>query len=272
MPLLDGSVAIVTGGGRGVGRAIAGALGDGGAAVAVWSRTAGEVERVAAELGGIGARAVPLSVDVTDEQAVADAARIVADRLGPVDLLVNAAGTMAAVGVPWAVSPDAWWQDVETSLRGSFLAARAVLPGMLARRNGRIVNIASNVAVRPSPYQSGYAAAKAGVLSLTEALAAAVAEHGVSVFAVSPGYVLTEMTRRMHDVAAGEPWADSLGSGEPLDPDRAARLVVFLAAGRGDALSGRYFHALDDFEDLARRADEVVRDDLYVPRLRTLNP
>ncbi len=272
MPLLDGSVAIVTGGGRGVGRAIAGALAEGGAAVAVWSRTTADVERVAAELGGDAARALALSVDVTDGQAVEDAARIVADRFGPVDLLVNAAGTLAAVGVPWGVPADAWWEDVETSLRGSFLAARAVLPGMLARRNGRIVNVASNVAVRPSPYQSGYAAGKAGVLSLTEALAAAAAEQGVSVFAVSPGYVLTEMTRRMHDLAAGEPWADSLASGEPIDADRAARLVVFLASGRGDALSGRYFHALDDVEDLARRAEEVARDDLYVPRLRRINP
>jgi NAD(P)-dependent dehydrogenase (short-subunit alcohol dehydrogenase family) len=143
---------------------------------------------------------------------------------------------------------------------------------MVARRTGRIVNVASNVAVRPSPFQSAYAAAKAGVLSLTEALAAAGVEHGISVFAVSPGYVLTEMTRRMHAAAEGKPWAGRLASGQPLEAERAGRLVARLASGEADALSGRYFHVLDDLDELLRRSDEVVARDLNVPRLRTLSP
>ena len=241
------SVAIVTGGGRGVGRAIAEALEREGWQVDSWSRSTG--------------------VDVTNQAQVEDAAR----RRGPVDLLVANAGTMDAVGLPWEVEAEDWRRDLETSALGTYLSARAVLPGMVERGTGRIVTVSSNVAVRPSPYQSGYAAGKAAVLSLTESLAAAAGAFGVKVFAVSPGYVETDMTRRMHELASGEPWAGTLGSGRTLDPDLVVRLVVFLASGRADALSGRYLHALDDAEELARRADEVARDDLYVPRLRTLS-
>jgi NAD(P)-dependent dehydrogenase (short-subunit alcohol dehydrogenase family) len=206
-------------------------------------------------------------VDVTDETQVAQAA----ERAGAVELLVANAGTMDAVGIPWSVDLEDWRRDLETSALGTYLAARAVLPGMIERGTGRIVTLASNVAVRPSPYQSAYAAGKAAVLSLTESLAAAAGPHGVKAFAVSPGYVETDMTRRMHELAAGEPWAGTLGSGKTVDPALTVRLVVFLASGRGDALSGRYIHALDDIEELARRADEISRDDLYVPRVRKLS-
>jgi NAD(P)-dependent dehydrogenase (short-subunit alcohol dehydrogenase family) len=239
--------AVVTGGARGIGRAVADGLTREGWKVDSWSRSEG--------------------VDVTDAVQVAEAAR----RAGPVDLLVSNAGTMDAVGLPWSVAVDDWRRDLETSVVGTYLAARALLPGMIERRAGRIVTVASNVAVRPSPYQSGYAAGKAAVLSLTEALAAAAGSHGVKVFAISPGYVDTDMTRRMHELAAGETWAGTLGSGETVDPDRTVRLVLFLASGRGDALSGRYIHALDDVEELARRAEEIARDDLHVSRVRKLS-
>lgn len=239
--------AVVTGGTRGVGRAIGEALEREGWDVDSWSRSSG--------------------VDVTDEAQLVAAA----GRAGAIDLLVANAGTMDAVGLPWSIEVGDWRRDLETSALGTFLSARAVLPGMVDRGAGRIVAVASNVAVRPSPYQSGYAAGKAAVLSLTESLAAAAGPFGVKVFAVSPGYVETDMTRRMHELADGEPWAATLGSGRNLDPHVVASLVLFLASGRGDALSGRYIHALDDVEELARRAAEVVRDDLHVPRLRTLS-
>jgi NAD(P)-dependent dehydrogenase (short-subunit alcohol dehydrogenase family) len=261
---LRGCRAVVTGGGRGIGRAVAEGLAAAGASVAVWARSAAEVQATARAIRATSGRATAHALDVTDSGAVARAAQ----EIGPVDLLVANAGTMLALGEPWEVDEDDWWRDVETSLRGAFLCARAVLPAMLERGHGRILNVSSNVAVRPSPYQSGYAAAKAGLLSWTEALAAAAEPHGVRVFSVSPGYVATAMTQRMHEAAAGRPWADRLASGEPLDPKLFVRLVLFLASGAGDALTGRYLHALDDVEALARRADQVLRDDLHVPRLR----
>ena len=238
--------AVVTGGTRGIGRAIADSLERAGWEVAVWSRATG--------------------VDVTDHQAVEAAAR----DAEPVDLLVANAGTIEAVGPPWEVDVDAWRRDLETSALGTFHCARSVMPGMIERRGGRIVTLASGVAVRPSPYQSGYAAGKAAVLSLTESLSALGAEHGVTVFAIFPGYVRTDMTREMHRAAAGQPWADKLLWGRALDPALTARLVLFLASGRGDALSGRCLHAMDDVEELTRRADEVRERDLYVPRLSRL--
>ena len=263
---------MVTGGGRGIGRVVAGDLGRAGASVAVVARTRDEVESCAAEIVGGGGRAVACPADVTDAASLEAVAREVANGLGPVTLLVNAAGTMAAVGLPWEVEPRDWWLDVETSLLGSYLCARAFAPAMIERGGGRIVNVASNVALRPSPFQSGYAAGKAGVLSLTEALAAAGSEHGLVAFAVSPGYVRTEMTNEMARAAAGKPWGAGLTSGQPLEPERAALLITRLASGEADRLSGRYFHVLDDLDELLRRSDDVVAQDALVPRLRPLSP
>jgi NAD(P)-dependent dehydrogenase (short-subunit alcohol dehydrogenase family) len=271
-PRLAGAVAVVTGAGRGVGRAVAVELGRTGAAVAAWSRTREQVESCAAEIVAEGGEAAAWAVDVTERGAVERAAREVGSLLGPVTVLVNSAGTMSAVGQPWEVDPDEWWGDVQTSVLGSYLCARAFLPTMIEQGGGRIVNVASNVAVRPSPYQSGYAAGKAGVLSLTEALAAAGTEHGISVFAVSPGYVSTEMTKAMHRAAAGRPWAARLVAGEPFEPGLVAALVLRLAAGEADLLSGRYLHVEDDLDELLRRAADVVAEDAYVPRLRKLSP
>jgi NAD(P)-dependent dehydrogenase (short-subunit alcohol dehydrogenase family) len=248
----------VTGGARGVGLAIARALTAAGARVALLARSEDELARATADLDG----AVAIRADVRHADAV-DAAVAQAEReLGPTDLLVNNAGTLTAIGPLWEVEGDDWWLDVETSLRGALLCSQAVLPGMLERGRGRIVNVSSYAAIRPSPYQSGYAAGKAALLSLTESLAVSTADRGLAVFAISPGFVRTAMTDRLR-----ESFPDA-GSGGEVDAARSGELVAFLASGAADKLSGRFLHALDDVQDLARRADEVVRDETYVMRLR----
>jgi NAD(P)-dependent dehydrogenase (short-subunit alcohol dehydrogenase family) len=259
---LAGQVALVTGAGRGVGRAIAARLAEKGAAVALVARTAAEIEAAAAGLP----RALAVAADVADETAVEAAVARTEAELGPVSLLVAAAGMAEAVGPAWEADPAAWRHDVETSLVGSFLCARAVLPAMVERGAGRIVLVASHAAVRPAPFLSAYAAAKAGVVALAEALAAETRPHGLAVFAVTPGFVETGLTQRL----AESGWHDELAGRKGLDPRRAADLVAALASGRADRLSGRFLHALDDLDELVAHADEIEREDLYAPRLRRL--
>ncbi|MGH2931736.1 MAG: SDR family NAD(P)-dependent oxidoreductase [Gaiellaceae bacterium] len=215
-------IAVVTGGSRGIGKAIADALRGSGAAVTTLDRSHG--------------------VDVTERNAVETAFA----ELGPVDLLVNNAGTMDAIGPAWQVEPDDWRRDIETSLFGAFNCSRAVLPGMVERGAGRIVNVSSGVATRAYPHASAYAAAKAALRSFTQSLAAEAAEHGIAVFAISPGFVWTEMTERLRD----SPWFPGFGSPSPNEPERAAELVLRLASGELDALSGRFIHVRDDIDQL----------------------
>ena len=266
--LLD-TVALVTGGTRGVGRAIAAALGRAGAAVAVAGRAEAELREVAEALDGPPGRSLAVVADVTDQKAVAAMVERVDAELGAVDLLVNCAGSCCAIGPSWTVDPDEWWEDVATNLRGSFLCARAVLPGMVARGRGRIVNVASYAGTRPFPYASGYASAKAGVLSFTEAIAAEAGEFGVKVFAITPGRVRTAMLEWMTESPQGRRWLAAQPAGQELPAELAGDLVLFLASGGADALSGRFIHVLDGVEALATRAREIQRDDLYVMRLRT---
>jgi 3-oxoacyl-[acyl-carrier protein] reductase len=262
---LDGQVAVVTGAGRGVGRAIARALGDAGAAVALAARS--ERELAAA------ARSIPAALAVpTDVTRADDVDRLVAraeSELGPPTLLVAAAGTWHHQGPAWEGDPDDWWRDVEVTLRGAYLCVRRVLPGMLSRTGGRIVFVSSYAANAPRPYCSGYASGKAALVRFADSLAAEVADRGLAVFAISPGFVRTTLVETAARSSRGRRWLPELGERrDALEPERAGRLVVELAAGRADALSGRFLHVLDDLDDLVEHADEISRDDLYALRFR----
>jgi NAD(P)-dependent dehydrogenase (short-subunit alcohol dehydrogenase family) len=264
---LDGEVAVVTGGGRGVGRAIARSLGQAGASVAVVARTPSDVEATTAMLAEGGGQAVGIRADVTDEASVDTAMTEVARSFGPVTILVNCAGTCGAIGPLWEIEPDDWRRDVDASLLGTFLCARAVLPAMVARRSGRVINVSSYAAIRATPRIAAYGAAKAALVHLTNTLAAETAPFGVSVFAMTPGRVRTAMTEYMLESQTGKQWS-IMPTGEWLPAERAGALAVVLSSGRADALSGRFIHVLDDLEQLVRRADEIRRDDLYALRLR----
>jgi NAD(P)-dependent dehydrogenase (short-subunit alcohol dehydrogenase family) len=223
----------------------------------VSARTESEVEAVAAAIVASGGHAVAVPADVTDAGAVDRLVSAVLEELGPPTLLVNNAGAWGAVGPVEESDAGLWWNDVEVSLRGTFLCTRAVLPSMIAQGRGRIVNVASHAGTVPRPYASGYAAAKAAVLSFTESVAAEVASRGVEVFAISPGFVRTALIDGVVASPGGRAFLPQLADrDDDLRPELAARLVVDIASGRLDALAGSFLHVLDDLDALLAEVRE----------------
>ena len=186
-------VAIVTGAGRGVGRATAIALAAAGHPVGLISRTGSELDRTTAVIEGHGGTAVAAVADVTDEAELDAAFDTIESSLGAASLLVTMAGTAQTIGPLWNADPASWWSDVEANLRGTFLACRRAVPAMIAAGAGRVVTVGTYGLNRPMPYLSAYAAAKGGVAALAEALHAEAAEHGVKVFLITPGTARTSM-------------------------------------------------------------------------------
>jgi 3-oxoacyl-[acyl-carrier protein] reductase len=196
MAKLSGKIAVVTGGAQGIGRAIALLFAREGAAIAVIDRNESAGKQVAHEVRELHQRSVAVGADVGEEDQVANAFRAIAEQLGSVDVLVNNAGidtTSKVVDMPTPL-----WDDmIRVNLRSVFLCSRAVLPKMLERRSGRIINLASQLAYKGAPDMAHYAAAKAGVIGFTRSLAYEVAEYGVTVNAIAPGPIDTELFRKL---------------------------------------------------------------------------
>ena len=263
-------VALVTGAGGGIGRVTARALAEAGFVVGLLGRTEATLAETKRLVEQAAARAVVAIADVANPAEVGAAVRSIAQDAGEIAVLVNNAGSLRAIGPLWEVDADDWWADVMTSLAGAFNLCRAVLPGMIERGAGCIVNLTSYAAVRPAPYETGYAAGKAAVASLTESLASSLAEHGISAFSVAAGYTRTAMTDHLESSNAGRRWLPDAGTGRVVDPEQTARLISLLAAGGADALSGRFLHTLDEVEALLANVEAIQRDELYAPRIRRL--
>jgi len=272
---LFGEIAVVTGAGRGIGRAIAEAQAGEGAKLALLARSTAEIEAVAAAIASRGGVARAYSVDVVDLAAVETAFAAVERDLGPISLLTNNAGAFAAYGPIWAVDPEAWWGDVETNLRGTFNACRAVLPGMMARRRGRIINLTGGGTATSFPNGSGYATSKAGLLRFTECVNDTLAGSGVHAFAMDPGLVRTAMTERQLTSEAGRAYLTDIpkwfAAGVNVPPTLAARLSVEIGCGRFDRLAGRMLMAARGDLDLDEAAVEaIVAGDLRSLRVNGL--
>jgi 3-oxoacyl-[acyl-carrier protein] reductase len=229
---LEGKVALVTGGSRGIGAAISRELGRAGARVAVNYRSGKDAaEEIASEVGGLA-----LAANVGDPEEAKDLVERVESELGDVDVLVNNAGITRDTLIA-RMSDEEWEEVIETNLRGTFNTCRAVARKMLRRRAGAIVNISSVVGVHGNPGQVNYAASKAGIIGLTKALARELGVRGVRVNAVAPGYITTELT----DVLTEEQTGLILGNtplGRLGSPDDVAAAVRFLCSDEAAFITG----------------------------------
>jgi NAD(P)-dependent dehydrogenase (short-subunit alcohol dehydrogenase family) len=262
--ILSSQVALVCGASRGLGRAIALHLAAAGAAVAVMARSEAELESLAEEIRARGGSALAAMADVTDRAQVESAIAQVGDVLGPVTVLVNSAGRANPYGPVGVADPDAWWRTQEIHVRGTLLPMSVVIPCMRARGGGRIINISSRGGIEVMPNLSAYCVAKATQIRLSEHVDAEQREHGIRVFAIQPGTIITEMARQSLADPDAARWAPFLVEGlrELLHEDPAPKLarlgefVVALAAGRHDALAGRYLDIDADLAAITRAAQE----------------
>jgi len=270
---LNNSIVIITGAARGIGKKIAEVLAVKGARVALVDVLEDQLKKTANEIDQSGRNVLPIVADITNASQVDEMAEMVQNELGPVDILINNAGTFSYVGPIWEADPEKWFKDIRVNLYGSFLVCRAVVRGMVARKSGYVINTVSSGGVGdPHPYSTSYASSKTGLMRLTEGLAKEVEEYGVKVFALAPPAVLTDMTKFIMNDPGGKKWRPGFSKifseGQDYPPERVAELVVKLVSGKADKLTGRYFRVSQDFDEIIAKADEILSDDLLTLRIR----
>jgi NAD(P)-dependent dehydrogenase (short-subunit alcohol dehydrogenase family) len=273
---LDGKIALVTGSGKGLGRVFAQSLAGAGATVVLSGRSSGELIESARLIERQGGKAFAVSFDVTARDAVAKSVAEIERVHGRIDVLVNNAGLWGPIDNLWEADPDAWWRTMEVHIGGSFHCSRAVVPGMIARGAGRIINIVSHAGVHRWPTCSAYAVSKAAVVKLTENLAVELGRTGVAVFAYHPGLLTIGLGEQAAEMRAAPgsaadraaAWIRSeFAAGRAVTAERAADFLVALASGAADGLSGRYLTVDDDLPALRKRIDEIKRADLLTLKL-----
>ena len=271
---LDGQVAVITGAGRGIGRAIALAYAGEGAKLALAARNEAELEETAAAVSELGGEAVGIRTDITSQIGTERLARRVVERFGRIDVLVNNAGISGPVGPLQSNDIAEWVDTINVNLTGTFLMCRAVIPVMLEQGRGKIINLAGAGVANAWSNMSAYCSSKAAVVRLTEVIAQELEGKGITVNALGPGSVHTSMWERMTEQAA-EAGADFIhelgqrvlsGGGAPIDD--CADLAVWLASDESGSLTGRIISAAaDDFRNLSPMIPDIMAGDAYTLRV-----
>ena len=271
---LEGQVAIITGAGRGIGRAIALAYAREGARLALAARGEAELEETAAAVAELGGEAITVRTDITSQIATERLARRVVEHFGRIDVLVNNAGISGPVGPLQSNDIAEWVDTINVNLTGTFLMCRAVIPVMLQQGSGRIINLSGAGVANAWSNMSAYCSSKAAVVRLTEVIAQELDGKGITVNALGPGSVHTSMWERMTEQAAeaGAEFIHQLGqrvlSGGGAPIDDCAELAVWLASGESGALTGRIISAAaDDYRSLEPRIEEIMEGDAYTLRV-----
>lgn len=262
MPLLSGQVALVTGANRGIGRQISVGLAAAGAQVVLSARDESSLVAVRNQIRSDGGQCDTVALDVSDESSVTQAVDAVVARHQQIDLLVNNAGIGAGSQYPWDLPVDDWWAVMEVNVRGVYLCTQAVMRRMTRQGSGRIVDVGSLIGANPNPQAAPYAVSKAALFRWNSCLAESAREFGVSVFIISPGLVATDMT--------DQPQFADIPADQWVPIERCSELVVALASGKADVLSGRFIHAQDDLDEMIANAGVIAERNLYALGMRTL--
>jgi len=264
MGLLDGEVAIVTGAGRGFGKAIAMRYAAEGAAVALTARSKDELDKTVEAIEAVGGRALALPADVTSQGEIASMVETVENALGPTSLIVSNAGVPWPFGPLWVNDPEQWWAAQEVHIKGPMILAHAALPGMIERRKGRIIFISAIASHMTVGGLSAYIIGKTAQRRLAELVACEAGEFGVSAFSIDPGFVFTQLAEDTMNSPEAQKYLPQMvdrlremkaaGGGSQKDYERCAQRCVDLASGRYDALSGSYSELPDDLDAMLAQA------------------
>jgi 3-oxoacyl-[acyl-carrier protein] reductase len=246
---------LITGGSRGLGRAMAVSLAQQGHRVAVTGRDVDALREVLDELPG----GLAFQADVSDSNRARSVITEVTKDIGPIDVLINNAGTSGGAKGPqmfWDMSVEDWWRVQETNIKGPMLYCHAVLPHMMERSGGIIINIGSYISIRPMAMATAYAASKAALARFTDCLAADLADSDVQLFCLSPGMVITDMTKDL-------PFINEIPEEDFNQPEDIAALVCELTTGNYRDLSGRFIHVNDDISALRANTERIGEEHLY---------